>query len=292
MSATLHRPVRIGAVSYLNSKPLIAGLSASVPDDEVTLDYPSRLADDLKAGLLDVALIPSVEFFSAPSFEIVSDACVAARGAVFSVKVYFRCPPGAVRTLAADEGSRTSLCLARVMLSARYGVSPVLQPFPLRHSVSDTSADAVLLIGDRAMRPPAEQFCAVWDLGEEWNRWTGLPFVFAMWVARSESQLEAVDLDAARRVSTRLEAGRLDELADVLGAARDRGVNSLREIAAIEGPKLGIEPEFAYRYFTENLHFRFSSRERSGLKLFAELAGAQGLIPHDRRLRFHDSKSA
>ena len=88
--------IRIGAVSYLNSKPLIEGLAELAPEADLTLDYPSRLADDLGAGRLDVALIPSVEAFSDPEYEIVSDACVASRGPVLSVKVYFRRPPGSL----------------------------------------------------------------------------------------------------------------------------------------------------------------------------------------------------
>src|SRR5688500_9637725 len=98
--------MRIGAVNYLNSKPLVSGLECAAPGVRLSFDLPSRLADSLAAGRLDVALIPSVEFFRTAGYRIVSDACVACRGHVLSVKLHFRVPPREVRSLALDEGSR------------------------------------------------------------------------------------------------------------------------------------------------------------------------------------------
>ncbi len=181
---------RVGAVSYLNSKPLIEGLAARLPGG-LTLDVPSRLALALERRELDAALIPSIEVLqSKGEYEILSDACVAARGPVRSVKVFFRVPPGEVNRLSLDEGSRTSATFARVLLFHKYGVEPETEQLPLDSSVasdaiSRTTADAILLIGDRAMFPVAEEFPVVWDLGDEWLKWTGLPFVFALWAGRS-----------------------------------------------------------------------------------------------------------
>ena len=106
MTTSIGGAVRIGAVNYLNSKPLIEGLLELLPEAELTLDYPSRLADDLEAGRLDVALVPSIEVLRHPNYEVVSDACVATRGPVMSVKLYSRVPFGLIRTLALDAGSR------------------------------------------------------------------------------------------------------------------------------------------------------------------------------------------
>ena len=108
MTTEIEGTIRIGAVSYLNSKPLIEGLDERIGDAELVLDYPSRLADELGRGLLDVALIPSIECLRNPEYEVVSDACVATHGAVMSVKLYSRVAPGAIRNLALDGGSRTS----------------------------------------------------------------------------------------------------------------------------------------------------------------------------------------
>ena len=264
-------PIRIGAVSYLNSKPLIEGLDELVPDAELILDLPSRLADDLARGELDVALIPSIEAFADPDYEIVSNACVATRGPVLSVKLYTRVHPGEVKTLALDEGSRTSAALVQIMLHDRYGVTPKLSMLPMGSGVEDSEADAILLIGDRAMHPPQEKFHTVWDLGQEWLTWTGLPFVFAMWVTRAGTDLGPV--------------------ADALARARDRGVQEIPNIAQREASGLGIARQKAADYLTRNLHFRLGSAERNGLKQFHRLASRLGLAPEDAVPEFRSSDS-
>ncbi len=262
--------LRIGGVSYLNSKPLLEDLPGLLPEAEVRLDYPSRLADDLCAGRLDVALIPSVEHFRGKNYEIVSDACVAARGPVLSVKLYTRKPWGDIRTLALDQGSRTSATLARILLAERYGVFPDLQPLPLGNTTRDTDADAILLIGDRAMFTPEEPFLGTWDLGEEWFEWTGLPFVFAMWVARPNVTNHHLEVEPA------------------LETARDRGVERLEQIARREAPLLGLSLKVTEKYLTENLHYRMESAERSGLRWFYELAVRNGLAPQGVDLVFRN----
>src|SRR5580692_7253889 len=160
MTTSIDGAVRIGAVNYLNSKPLIEGLGELLPEAELLLDYPSRLADGLEAGRLDVALVPSIEVLRHADYEIISDACVATRGPVMSVKLYSRVPLGEIRTLALDAGSRTSVALTRIMLAERFGVVPRLEPLPFERSVASTATDAVLLIGDRAMHAPTERFAA------------------------------------------------------------------------------------------------------------------------------------
>ena len=272
MSAAGFPPTRVGAVSYLNSKPLIEGLEQRSPETDLILDYPSRLADQLAQGQLDVALIPSVEYFRNPGYEIVSDACVAARGPVLSVRLYCRVHPGDIRTLALDEGSRTSSVLVRIILAEKYGVDPELLPLPLSMGVEDTTADAILVIGDRAICSPNERFHETWDLGEEWLRWTGLSFVFAMWVARRDFDKSSIE--------------------PVLSRARDRGVASLEFIAHREARLLGIDEALAFEYLHSNLHFRFGAAERHGLKLFQQLATERGFVPEGVDLVFRDYVTA
>jgi len=258
--------VRIGAVSYLNSKPLISGLQDRYAQDELVLDVPSRLADDLARGDLDVALIPSVEAFSDPDYEVISDACVATHGPVLSVKLYSRVPPGEIQTLALDEGSRTSAALVKVILAHEFGVHPKLESLPLGCDVSDTNADAILLIGVRAMFAPKETFHTVFDLGKKWVEWTGLPFVFAMWVTRRSANVS--------------------EVADRLSFARDHGVAHLDEIAATGAKQLNLSRKVAEDYLKHNLHFRLGGPEREGLRLFHSLVKDLGLIPgHDLLFR-------
>jgi chorismate dehydratase len=270
--------MRIGAVNYLNSKPLVCGLEGAAPDVRVTYDLPSRLADSLAAGRLDVALVPSVEFFRAGGHRIVSDACVACRGPVLSVKLHFRVPPREVRSVALDEGSRTSAALTQILLAERCGVRPRWERLAIGSGLDATAADAVLLIGDRAIAkaegggrraegqmigrpqsPAPSPFCEVWDLGQEWTEWTGLPFVFAMWIAR-----EGVDVS---------------EMTGLLEAARDRGIVALDEIAAREAAAVGISQELAARYLRENLHFTLGAEERAALRRFYELCVVHELAP-------------
>lgn len=272
MSSSILTSMQIGAVSYLNSRPLIEGLGGLLPSAELTLDYPSRLADALALGQLDVALIPSVEYFRRPGYEVVSDACVAARGEVLSVKLYCRVHPGMVRRLALDEGSRTSAALARVILAERYGVFPETEPLSMESSTRDTSADAILIIGDRAMHRPEGEFEVVMDLGQVWYEWTGLPFVFAMWVARRNAQTDGVE--------------------EVLSASRDLGLSRVDQIARRHAPLLGISEQLAKTYLTKNLHYYLTGAERSGLRLFCQLASRHNLVNSNADIVFRDFVSA
>src|SRR5215475_9935703 len=118
--------LKVGAVTYLNTKPLVFRLEQFVPHAELSFDLPSRLADNLAAGRLDVALIPSIEYFHKPDYKIVSDACIACRGPVLSVKLFCRVPVQQIRSLALDEGSRTSAALIQILLKQRFGIAPRL----------------------------------------------------------------------------------------------------------------------------------------------------------------------
>lgn len=284
------RPVRIGAVNYLNSKPLVEGLTELLPAAELILDYPSRLADELSAGRLDVALIPSIECFRNPQYRIISNACVAACGPVLSVKLYSRVPIGNIRRLSLDEGSRTSAALVRVILAEQYGVEPETEPLPIGHSIAETTADAVLLIGDRAICPPDESFVVTWDLGEKWQEWTGLPFVFALWVTSGKEGVTSGNGDGTSQNGAA--ENHFAEIADGLNRARDLGVQRIPEIARREAAILNIDEITARNYLTNNLHFQIGSAERNGLKLFQNLTRQLHLIQKDADLVFLDNVTA
>ena len=248
----------VGAVNYLNSKPLIHGLDQLSDRLCLLLDLPSRLADSLAKGWIDVALIPSIEFFRNREYVIVTDACIACHGPVLSVKLFFRVPPEDVRRLALDEGSRTSEALARILLKEKFGVAPELEPLAIGATLDDTSADAVLLIGDRAIPESRGPFVEIWDLGDQWCQWTGLPFVFAMWVARAGEDFGI--------------------LSSLLTEARDAGVRNINMIAEREARLLDIDAGLARQYLSENLHFTLGERERHGLEHFHMLCARHGLI--------------
>jgi chorismate dehydratase len=265
MSATR---LRVGAVNYLNTKPLVYRLDRLAPDVDVVFDLPSRLADELAAGRLDVALIPSLEFFQRPDYRIVSDACIACRGPVLSVKLFSHVPVEQIGSLALDEGSRTSAAVVRILLRERFGLEPRMEPLPIGASLDDTEADAVLLIGDRAIHsPPVSRlgrFAEVWDLGDQWCRWSGLPMVFAMWTARDDTELDG--LEAA------------------LGEARDLGVAHVAQIGAAEAAPLGLTEPQCVGYLRDNLHFYLGPQEREGLRAFFDHSVSLRLAPADCKL--------
>ncbi len=253
-----NRKIRVGAVSYLNTRPLVYRFDELAPQASLEFAVPSRLADDLAAGRLDVALIPSIEYFRDSRYEIISDACIGCQGPVLSVKLFARVPIPQIRTLALDEGSRTSAVLVRILLEKQYGVRPQIEPLPADAGLADTRADAVLLIGDRAIQSPQGRFAEVWDLGDEWCRWAQLPFVFAMWVGRAGADY--------------------GELARALSATRDAGLAHLEQIAAAEAPALGLTRPECLSYLRDCLHFRLGPREREGLALYRSLAMELGYL--------------
>jgi chorismate dehydratase len=188
---------------------------------------------------------------------IASDAVVACDGPVLSVKLYGRVPVEQVQTLALDEGSRTSAALAQILLRERFDLRPALKPLPLATAPSDCEADAMVVIGDRGMCPPREKLAFAWDLGEEWTKWTGLPFVFALWAARPHPA-----------------AARIDR---ALAAARDEGLTLLEEIARKSAPEVGLPEAACLNYLRDNLEFHLGERQRAGLDRFFELARRHGL---------------
>ena len=254
--------LRVGAVSYLNTRPLIHGLRERLSGlGTLSLNLPSRLADDLACGKLDVALVPSIEYLGGMQrgYRAVSDAVIACRGPVWSVRLLSRVPVPQIRRLALDEGSRTSAAMVRILLAEQHGLHPQTVPLEIEQVPESVDADAVLLIGDRAMHPPAGIYEEIWDLGERWCQWTGLPFVFALWVARAE-----------------IAESRL--LTQALEASRDEGLERLGEIAQREAGPHGLTVPDLKRYFGQNLHFTLGAREAAGLDLFRSKALALGLI--------------
>jgi chorismate dehydratase len=260
-------PVRIGAVNYLNTKPLIYDLEQLAPEAELRLEVPSRLADLLAEGQLDVALIPVIEYFRAGTYSVVPNMAIASRGPVLSVTLFSRTPWTGIRRLALDEGSRTSAALAQVLLRQRYNVWPEVVPLPMDRSVEDVDADAVLLIGDRAMRACLPGFAHAYDLGQEWHDWIGLPFVYAVWAVRAGANLGSV--------------------AEALAEAKRRGCARCGEIAQREAPHLRLDAGFCRRYLANIIHFDLGPREQAGLHHYYMLACELGLARRGVNLEFY-----
>ena len=258
-------PSRIGAVSYLNTKPLIFGLEKSIgARNDLSLELPSRLAINLASGAIDIGLIPVVEYFQHPEFRIASDAVIGCRGPVWSVRIFFRCDPRNVKTLALDEGSRTSAALSKVLFHVRYGFVPKTISLLMTDDPIKSTADAVLVIGDRAMHPETYRpaFQSDWDLGQIWYEETGLPFVFAMWVARNDSFAT-------------------EHWRSILQETRDEGLKHIREISAQAAGRYKLTLEQCQDYLTNYIRYFLRSEELLGLAEFRRRCELLGLVANE-----------
>lgn len=262
------RRLRLGVVSYLNAVPLAHGLDAD-PDFEVTRAVPSRVAEMLHAGEIDLGTIPSVEY-AMGEYAIVPGVAIGSRGAVRSVSLYHRRPLDAARRVALDASSRTSAVLARVLLRQRLGRDPeyVVMPPDLDAMLAD--ADAALLIGDPALY--AQSDLQRIDLGEEWLSRTGLPFVFAFWAGPEGP------VTASHVARLQLALRRNIERVDTIAAGYTGG-----------GPGHAALNE---SYLRANVAFALGPEERAGLREFYRRAFAQGLIPREPELVFFGGASA
>jgi chorismate dehydratase len=269
--------VRLGAVAYLNARPHVFGLDRSTRF-VLRFDVPSRCADLLHAGEIDLGLIPSIEYLRAPAgaeYRIVPDVAIASRGPVASVAVYAVRPLERVRTLALDASSRTSIALARVLCGKVFRIAPSFQAFAPRLEDMLARADAALIIGDNALfLEPADVEARLGrkaevtkiDLGEVWTRTTGLPFVYAFWAGRA-GVLTPSDVR-------------------LLQAARDEGVQRLDALAA---EYVGASPSrqaIGAKYLRDNIKYALGAEERAGLELFYRYAQEAGVVERSGPLRF------
>jgi chorismate dehydratase len=257
------RPVRLGVVSYLNSEPLVWGLEDD-PGFEVRRDVPSRVAEMLHAGEVDLGLIPSAEY-ARGDYAIVPGVSLASRGPVRSVSLFLRRPLDEVRRVALDTSSRTSVALTRVLLRERLGRDPEYLALPPSLPAMLEAADAALLIGDPALYD--ESGIERLDLGEEWTRRTGLPFVYAFWAGPPG----AVGEEGVRRLQAVREAG-------------------LAAIPAIASRYNGQRPDRAAlneAYLRRNMVYDLGPDELKGLAEFYRRLHALALVPRIPELRFH-----
>jgi chorismate dehydratase len=248
---------RIGAVSFLNTVPLIHGLEGR---EELRLlrDLPGKLADRLYEGQIDVGLIPVVEYLRGVGGDIVPGICIGAEGAVHSVKVFSKRPIEEAQTIAVDRGSRSSVALLRILLAELHDHHPDLHTIKPRATDPFLDHDSVLVIGDRAMQIPTEGL-QVYDLGAMWHEMTGLPFVFAAWVL-SESYSEGASNP------------RRDELIQLLHAAKREGLEHLGQLARQLDGREGLSADELERYWRDSIRYDMGERELAGLERFAELA--------------------
>jgi chorismate dehydratase len=297
--------VRLGAVGYLNARPLVYGLERS-PRFRLRFDVPSTCAALLHDGSIDVGLIPSIEYLRGGPYSIVPDLAIASRGPVASVMLYTRLPISDVRSIAMDVSSRTSVALVQVLCARLFNISPKIESSGPDLPAMLGRCDAALVIGDNALfqsavgswqsavgspqsavssrespamshEPPVTSHeplvtshkppVEAIDLGEAWTGLTGLPFVYAFWAGRADA-LESGDVMALQQ-------------------ARDAGVAASDEVARRylrEAPAL---QHVGVRYLRDNIKYHLGDEERAGLELFYRYAAEIGVAPAPGALRFY-----
>ena len=275
------RRVRLGAVEYLNARPLVFGLEQS-PRFTIRYDLPSECARLLQAGEIDLGLVPSIEYLRDESYRAVPGLAITSCGPVTSVALYTRRPVADVRSIVMDTSSRTSVALVRVLCARLFKIQPVIEAQQPDLETMLSRADAALVIGDNALlwdhtrvRIDPETAAAAGgpsgiekiDLGSAWTSMTGLPFVWAFWTGRAG----ALDAEDVR----------------VLTVARDEGVAQSDTVARGYFRHTPQHHDIGVRYLRDNIKYTLGDRERAALELFYRYAVEAGVMPAPRPLLFY-----
>lgn len=257
-SSTALASTRVGGVTYLNAWPVLYGLMLGREPAHIRMAYPSVLAQRLCSGELDLALAPVATLALRDGFELAPGICIGAEGAVASVLIVSERPLIECEELLLDTQSKTSVLLAQLVAAQLCGRKLAVRPGNSACSEREARGKtAALVIGDRALAL-RDRFAHGIDLADAWQQWTGLPFVFAAWIA-------------PRGVLH-------DALHEMLLRSLDHGLEARREIAHLWAAQHGGEPAFYERYLTDNIRYRLLPSYREGLREFFARAAAAGLI--------------
>jgi chorismate dehydratase len=264
----------IACVSFLNSKPLIDPVLAN-PDVRVHFAVPAKLIDLFDAGTVSAALLSLVDYQNARTDLLLLPAgMIGCDGPTLTVRLYSRVPPSEIHTLHGDTDSHTSLILAQLILRERFGIAAPLVPLAAREGEHPSAGpETMLLIGDKVVNaaPDPAAYPHQMDLGEEWNRLTGLPFVFAMWMIRKDRA-----------------AAEGPAIAHMLDDARRRGTAHIDPLLDRYAVEKGWPRDLARRYFTEYLRYEVTPAARQGLARFFNLAQRHGLLACRRAVEFFE----
>ena len=260
--------IRLGAVAYLNARPLTWALDRSPQRWQIRYDVPSVCAELLHAGDVDLGLIPSIEYLAAPDYRLVPGVGIGSRGPVRSVALFTHVPLRAIRRIALDASSRTSVALIQVLCRHRFQIAPEFVPHDPDLIAMTREGDAALLIGDPALDADhAALGCDKIDLGEEWTAMTGLPFIYAAWTGRPGA-VGGADVRA-------------------LQAAQEEGVAAQAAIAEEYGRGDAAATARASAYLRDNVRYGLGPEEAQGLQTFLDYAADLGLARRKRRLEFY-----
>jgi len=259
--------IRIGAVGYLNARPLTWALDRSPEYWDVRYDLPAVCAALLHRGETDLGLIPSIEYLQSPDYRFVPGVGIGSRGPIASVALYTRVPVNEIRSIALDTSSRTSVSLIRVLCHHRFRIAPRFEPHGPDLAAMTREHDAGLLIGDPAFDVDHLSLgLTKVDLGDEWTAMTGLPFIYATWTGRPGAIADA-DVRA-------------------LQEAQAEGVASRLAIAEEYGRGDAARATKAANYLRDNVKYGLGADEATGLQTFLDYAADLGLAPRRRQLEF------
>ncbi len=237
---------------------------------EISYTVPSHCARATEEGSADIGIIPVAAYTTIPDLVIIPDVAIAAKNKVRSILLVSKVPLDKIRSVATDDSSRTSAALVEIYLRKFVGIDPgfTRQKPSLKEMLQ--WHDAALLIGDPALQARTEGYY-VYDLAEEWRRWTGRPFVFAFWAVRKA---------ALRDASPQL------NIAQVFQQSRDNGLKHISEIATAWAPKLGLAQKLISDYLTENVDYALDAENLEGLRLFYRYGAECGVLPQAPELEF------
>jgi chorismate dehydratase len=270
------RKLRISAISYLNTAPLMWDFEHGDAGSHFEISYtiPSACARALADGGADIGIIPAAAYTQIPGLQILPDVAIASRQAVRSILLVSKVPVEKIRSVALDESSMTSVALAKLLLQW-LGLNPQYDSMQPDIEKMLAAHDAGLLIGDPALQVDRTRYFAL-DLAEEWIRVTGKPFVFAFWAMRGEALKESdpvIDLPGIFRNS------------------RDHGLQpaNLGTIVDEWSARLNLSSEEVRSYLTQNIHYRLDPTCLDGLRLFYRHASEIGALPVAPELHFLES---
>src|SRR5215471_7448815 len=267
------RRLRISAISYLNTAPLMWDFEHGQAAREFEISYtvPSLCAKALAQGTADIGIIPAAAYAEIPGLQVLPDVAIASRRAVRSILLVSQIPLELVRTVALDTSSMTSVALTRILFEKWMGGGRTFTSMEPDIEKMLNECDAGLLIGDPALEVDRQKYHTV-DLAEEWIRYTGKPFVFAFWAVRGAALGEAdsaIDIPAVFRDS------------------RDHGLEpkNLETISRQWAPQVGLSEAEVRTYLTENIHYQLDAGCLDGLRLFYQYANEIGVLPASPELR-------
>jgi chorismate dehydratase len=274
------RRLRISAISYLNTAPLMWDFEHGDAGRDFDISYtlPSACARALADGSADIGIIPAAAYTEIPGLQVLPDVAIASRRAVRSILLVSKVPIEQVQTIALDTSSMTSVALTKVLFEKWLGGGRTFSAMAPDVDAMLAKHDAGLLIGDPALKVDRTRYHTL-DLAEEWIRHTGKPFVFAFWAVRGDALREA--------------APSLD-LAAAFQKSRDHGLeaSSLNQIVRQWAPQLDTSEADVRSYLTQNIYYRLDAGCLEGLRLFYQYAAEIGALPEAPELQFVDATKA